>query len=134
MTPKVHGLIGALVLVLLANCAPSAGTVVLAWGSEEPTHTTYEVSVDRKVVAKVVTQGVAKAEVHDERGNVRRTHAPLEIDLSAGPHEINIVRNGKPHWSKVITVTDRETEFYYSLPEPEGESPQGKITATTTGG
>jgi hypothetical protein len=124
--------VGAIVAwLMLTACSRSAGTVVLAWGSDEPTGTTYEVAVDDRVVSRVTTRGREKAEIEDAEGKRRRTHAPLEIDLPEGQHELRITKNGKPHWSKVITVTDGRTEFYYSLPDPDGESGSEEHTRTT---
>ena len=120
------------VWLLLTGCSRSAGTVVLAWGSDEPTGTTYEVALDDRVVSRVTTQGSEKAEIQDVGRKIRRTHAPLEIDVTAGRHELRITRNGKPHWSKVISVTNGRTEFYYSLPAPDGEGGSAETTRTTT--
>jgi hypothetical protein len=97
---------------------------VLGWGSDEPSGTTYDVMVDGSHVTRIVTAGLEAADVEDSGGNRRKSNAPVQVYLSSGSHRLEVIKNGKPHWSKTVDVRDSETEFYFSLPDPGGESPE----------
>jgi hypothetical protein len=120
MVRDLRRLIVATMLVI--GCTQPAGSVVLGWGSDEPAGTTYEVIVDGRLFARVVTSGREVAVIEDGEERRRKSNAPLQVNLASGARD-RIIRNRKPYWSKIVSVEGDETEFCFSLPDPEGESP-----------